>query len=119
MGRKPKTNVIRDASGKSRGEPNGIAPEVLAVRERHLKALGVPLTFEKREMTKHGWQDIRKQTAQDALSGFTLGILRLRTKEDPGSISIDQYLARDSWCRIVHRHAAKPVPGTPRSVQPP
>ena len=37
MGRPRKSNVHRDASGKSRGEYLGIHPETIAVRERELR----------------------------------------------------------------------------------
>lgn len=109
LGRKRKTNVIRDKSGKSRGEPHEVAPEVLAVRERNLRELGVPLTFERKEQTPQGWAMIVNRTATDRLSGFTLGVLLLRHRSDPGnpgSISQVQYDAGEAWTRIVHRHAA-------------
>jgi hypothetical protein len=105
MARPRKTNVKRDTTGRSRGE-SGIHPETLAVRERHLRAAGVPLTFEKRELTRNGWQGVLKRTAEDRLAGFTLGVLRLRPKDDPGSISEAQFDAGDEFCQIVHRHAA-------------
>jgi hypothetical protein len=91
-GRRRKTTVIRDKSGKSRGEPSFVHPETLAVRRRELESLG-----------------IKPDHALDALAGFTLGLLRLRGRdnpEDPGGISQDQYEAGDAWTRIVHRHAA-------------
>jgi hypothetical protein len=105
MGRPRKTNVRRDASGKSRGE-EGIHPETLTARERRLREAGVPLTFRKMEMTKLGWREVTKRTATDRMSGFTLGILRLRGKGDPGGISEEQFNAGDGFCRIVHQHAA-------------
>ena len=44
MARPRKTNVKRNASGRIRSE-QGIHPETLAIRERHLREAGVPLTF--------------------------------------------------------------------------
>ena len=104
MGRPRKTNVKRNASGRSYGE-QGIHPETLAIRERHLREAGVPLTFMKREMTQHGWREVEKRTAEDRMAGYTLGLLRLRDKSDPASISQAQFEAGDAFCRIVHRHA--------------
>lgn len=101
MARPRKTNVKRDASGKSRGE-DGIHPETLAARERQLRALGIPLTFKKMAMGR----EVEKRTATDRLSGFTLGVLRLLPKDDPGSISQAQYDAGDKFCKIIHQHAA-------------
>jgi hypothetical protein len=102
MARPRKKNVIRDAAGKSRGEPMGIHPETLAVRERQLVALRIPLQFTRMEMGR----SITKRTAEDRLSGFTLGVLRLRPQGDPGAISEAQFDAGDTFCKIVHRHAA-------------
>ena len=104
MGRPRKTNVKRNASGRSYGE-QGIHPETLAIRERHLREAGVPLSFMKREMTQHGWREVEKRTAEDRMAGYTLGLLRLRDKSDPASISQAQFEAGDAFCRIVHRHA--------------
>lgn len=95
-GRKRKANVRRDARGKSRGMPDAIDPETLAVRARELRAAG----FEPRFAGKH---------ASDALAGFTLGVLHLRwqaNKDDPGGISPEQFNAAQAWTRLVHRHAA-------------
>ena len=92
MGRPRKTNVKRNASGRSYGE-QGIHPETLAIRERHLREAGVPLTFMKREMTQHGWREVEKRTAEDRMAGYTLGLLRLRDKSDPASISQAQFEA--------------------------
>jgi hypothetical protein len=92
MGRPLKPNVIRDRSGKSRGEALRVDPAVLAVRARHLMADG-----------------ISGEHAADALAGFTLGrlLLRYRTDHtDPSGISQAQFDAGDTWCKIVHRHAA-------------
>ena len=105
MGRPRKTNVRRDASGKSRGE-EGIHPWTIEARERKLREAGVSLTFRKMEMTKLGWTEVEKRTASDRMSGFTLGILRLRGKGDPGGISEEQFIAGEAFCRIVHQHAA-------------
>lgn len=106
VGRPRKTGVARDAAtGRSRGD-FGIHPETLAIRDRELKAAGVPLTFIKRERTAQGWADVEKPTARNDLAGFTLGILRLRPSADPGSISERQYQAGNSFCEIVHEHAA-------------
>ena len=91
-GRRRKTTVIRDKSGKSRGERAFVHPESLAVRRRELEMLG-----------------IKPDHALDALAGFTLGLLRLRGRDnpkDPGGISQDQYEAGNTWSGIVHRHAA-------------
>lgn len=95
-GRKRKPNVRRDARGKSRGLPDAIDPETLAVRARELRAAG----FEPRFAGKY---------ASDALAGFTLGVLHLRwqaNKDDPGGISPEQFNAAQAWTRLVHRHAA-------------
>jgi hypothetical protein len=92
MGRPQKPNVIRDRNGKSRGEALRVDPAVLAVRARHLIADG-----------------ISGDHASDALAGYTLGrlLLRFRTDNtDPSGISQAQFDAGDTWCKIVHRHAA-------------
>jgi hypothetical protein len=95
-GRKRKPNVRRDARGKSRGEPEMIAAESLAVRARELRAAGFTASF----AGKH---------ASDALAGFTLGVLHLRwqaCRDDPGGISPEQFNSAQAWTRLVHRHAA-------------
>lgn len=95
-GRKRNPNVRRDRSGKSRGEPEVIHAETLAVRARELRAAG----FDARFAGKH---------ATDALAGFTLGVLHLRwqaCKDDPDGLSPEQFNAAQAWTRIVHRHAA-------------
>jgi hypothetical protein len=119
-GRKRKVGVIRDRSGKSRGEPIGIHPETLAIRERQLRADGVPLTMQKKEYTPLGWQTVEKRTAEDGLSGFTLGKLLLRwraNKNDPGGVSQQQYEAGESWAKICRQHAhirgTNRAPGSP------
>lgn len=95
-GRKRNPNVRRDRTGKSRGEPEVIHAETLAVRARELRAAG----FDARFAGKH---------ATDALAGFTLGVLHLRwqaCKDDPDGLSPEQFNAAQAWTRIVHRHAA-------------
>ena len=95
-GRKRKSNVRRDTKGKSRGEFEVVDPETLAVRARELRKAG----FDARFAGKH---------ANDALAGFTLGLLHLRwqhNKDDPGGISQEQFNAGQAWTRIVYRHAA-------------
>lgn len=104
-GRKRKTNVRRDKSGKSRGEALAVHPETLAIRNRQLESMGIPLT----EFRLEGNRLVEKTTASNRLSGFTLGLLYLRGKNspgDPGGISKEQYEAGEAWSRIVHRHAA-------------
>ena len=94
-GRKRKPNVIRDATGKSRGEPDGVHPETIAVRLRELRREGVPVRD--------------RQGALDALAGFTLGRLLLRNRADrgdPGSINEQQYNAGQEWAKLARRHAA-------------
>jgi hypothetical protein len=94
-GRKRKPNVRRDANGKSRGEPKVIAPEVLAIRRRDLRADGIEFK--------------EPEDAKDSLCGFSLGRLLLRSRQDeanPGSISQSQFDAGQAWAAIVHRHAA-------------
>ena len=93
-GRKRKPNVIRDARGKSRGEPDGVHPETVAVRLRELRHDGV---FAK-----------DRQGALDALAGFALGRLLLRHRADPGdpgSVNEHQYNAGQEWAKLVRRHA--------------
>ena len=65
--------MIRDRSGKSRGELETVAPEVLAMRARDLTR-----------------DNVSPVHAGDALAGFTLGRLLLRhraDRSDPGSIT--------------------------------
>ncbi len=91
MARPRKTNVRRSASGKSLGEPHVIAQEVLAVRKRENARMGLYL-----------------DEPSDALAGFTLGVLLLRSRQDrgnPGGITQTQYDAGDRWSAIVRRHA--------------
>src|SRR5690242_15493668 len=104
-GRPRDPEVIRDRSGKSRGRPDQIHPETLAIRERQLRQDGIILSFNKTELGR----EVLKRTAEDRLSGFTLGRLLLRyrqDKSDPGAISENQFEAGESWHRIVRRHAA-------------
>lgn len=94
-GRKRKSTVRRDAKGKSRGEPEVVHPETLAVRKRDLRADGILL---------HKPEDLR-----DELAGSSLGRLLLRNRQDegdPGSINQAQFDAGQAWCKIVHRHAS-------------
>jgi len=103
-GRPPLTNVVRRKDGKSMGPPVGIHPETLAVRERQLLEDGIILSFGKTELGR----EIIKRTADDRLSGFTLGRLLLRYRQDksnPGGISETQFEAGETWNKIVHRHA--------------
>lgn len=95
-GRKRKQNVIRDASGKSRGEPVGIDPAVVAARARDLAQDGIAAAH-----------------ARDPLAGFTLGRLRLigmaaeRSGEpDMRGITNAQCTAGEAWARLARRHAA-------------
>ena len=105
-GRRRKPNVIRSASGKSRGEPDGVHPEAIAVRLRELRLEGVPVRD--------------RQGALDALAGFTLGRLLLRNRADPGdpgSVNEQQYNAGHEWAMLARRHAAIMgyALGTPKS----
>ena len=93
-GRRRKVNVIRDTGGKSRGEPQVVHPETIAVRLRELRRCGVPVRD--------------RHAALDALAGFTLGRLLLRHRadlSDPGSINEQQYDAGQEWAKLVYRHA--------------
>ena len=52
---------------------------------------------------------VEKRTADDRLSGFTLGRLYLRyqqDKSDPSSISEEHFNAGEAWASLVRRHAA-------------
>lgn len=91
MARPRKAGVLRSKTGKSLGEPQVIAKEVLAVRIRENARNGLYL-----------------EQPADALAGFTLGILLLRGRQDrgnPGGITQTQYDAGDRWSAIVRRHA--------------
>lgn len=100
-GRKPKPGAKRTQSGQlSRAGEGGIHPETLSVRERELKAVGLILEFTKQE----GGRTVNKRTAEDRLSGYTLGQLWLRKQQDrtcPGSISEDQFEAGEAWASLV------------------
>lgn len=95
-GRPPKLNVIRDESGKSRGEPEIVDPTRLWYRARELKREGLA--------GRHA-----KEHASNALAGHSLGRLLLRHQtnpQDPGAISREQYDAGSKWTEIIHRHAS-------------
>lgn len=101
-GRKVKPGVKRTASGQpSRaGQRDEIHPETLAVRERELKKDGIMLSFPKLE----GGREVVKKTAGDRLSGYTLGRLLLRYRQDksnPGSISQEQFDAGEAWASLL------------------
>lgn len=100
-GRKRKFGAVRTKSGQiSRAGQGGIHPETLCVRERELKAAGLILEFSKLE----GGRTVNKRTADDRLSGFTLGQLWLRQQQDPlnpGGISEDQFDAGEAWASLV------------------
>lgn len=103
-GRKRKTSVRRDPSGRSRGH-DGIHPETMARRERELREAGIVLEFTKQEA---GRLTI-KRTATDALSGTTIGKLLLRWRQSPGrpdGISQEQYDTALEWQGVCHRHAS-------------
>lgn len=114
-GRKKKSGVIRDSKGKSRGEPEVIAAEVLAVRRRELMLDGIRPSYTDRESQKV------HDNVRDALAGFTLGRLLLKWRQSPGcpdSVTQAQFDAGEAWTAIVHRHAAvlgyslgRPSPG--------
>lgn len=80
-GRKRKSTVMRDTTGKSRGEPQVVHPDTIA--RRHLTLIQGGLSA--------------KQAAEHALNplaGSCLGQLRLRgPHDDPGGISQAQYAA--------------------------
>lgn len=101
VGRKRKYGAIRTKSGQiSRAGQGGIHPETLSVRERELKSAGLVLEFTKME----GGRSVNKRTAEDRLSGYTLGQLRLRKQQDtgnPGGISQDQFEAGEAWASLV------------------
>lgn len=101
VGRKRKFGAARTKSGQiSRAGQGGIHPETLSVRERELRAAGLVLEFSKLE----GSRTVSKRTAEDRLSGYTLGQLWLRKQQDktcPGSISEDQFEAGEAWASLV------------------
>ena len=103
MPRPSNPGAKRDANGKWRGY--GIHPETIAVRERELSQDGIILKFG----TFESGRRVEKRTADDRLSGFTLGRLYLRyqqDKSDPSSISEEQFNAGEAWASLVRRHAA-------------
>ena len=103
MARPRKLGVKRDEKGKWRGY--AIHPETIAVRERQLAHDGIILKFEAFESGRR----VEKRTADDRLSGFTLGRLYLRhrqDKTDPSGISEEQMNAGEAWASLVRRHAA-------------
>lgn len=104
MARPRKTNVRRDASGKSRGEVGGIHPETIAVRERELRKDGIILQFKRFD----GVREILKSTATDAKAGFTLGKLLLFHEQGDRmrGISRQQFEAGDYWSGLCRRHAS-------------
>ncbi len=90
--------------GQSKGMPEQIHPETIAVRNRELERDGLVVAFAKNE----GGRAVIKRTADDRLSGFTLGRLLLRYRQDksnPSSISDVQFEAGEAWHRIVRQHA--------------
>ena len=98
-GRKRKLGVARTKSGAiSRAGKSEISAETLAVRERHLAADGLVLKFRKLE----GGREVEKRTAEDRLSGFTLGKLLLRTRQGiPGGITQHQFEVLEAWGSLV------------------
>ncbi len=103
-GRKPKTTVVRDSRGKSRGEPHVIHPETLARRERELEEDGIVLTFTRME----NGRSVDKRTAEDRLSGFTLGKLLLRGRadpKDPSGIAQAQFDVGERWLKVIVNHS--------------
>jgi hypothetical protein len=89
MSRPRKTDVVRDASGRSRGEPPHFVRAVaLAQRARHVGA----------------------EHADNPLASHALGRLRLRFQthgpQDPCSISPEQYDAGERYAAIASQHAA-------------
>ena len=101
MSRRKKPSVLRDASGKSLGEP----PELVRA---------VALAQRLRE--------VGPEHAANPLAGHALGRLRLLHQphgpQDPCSISPEQYAAGERYAVIAARHAAIMgyATGSPRSV---
>jgi hypothetical protein len=88
MSRRRKPDVLRDASGKCRGElPQLVRAVALAQRLR----------------------EVGPEHADNPLAGHVLGRLRLRHQshgpQDPCSISQDQYEAGERYAVIAGRHA--------------
>lgn len=98
-GRKRKLGVARTKSGAiSRAGQAGISAETLAVRERQLQSEGLILKFRKLE----GGREVEKRTAEDRLSGYTLGKLLLRTRQgQPNGINQAQFEALEAWSSLV------------------
>lgn len=98
-GRKRRINVVRTKSGAiSRAGQASNSAETLAVRERELKADGLILKFRKLE----GGREVEKRTAEDRLSGYTLGKLLLRTRQGiPGGITQEEFEACEAWASLV------------------
>jgi hypothetical protein len=98
-GRKRKIGVSRTNSGAiSRAGKAGVSAETLALRERQLKSEGLILKFRKLE----GGREVEKRTAEDRLSGYTLGKLLLRTRQgQPNGINQAQFEALEAWSSLV------------------
>lgn len=79
-GRPRKSNVMRDASGKSRGE-----------RDIDVTTLGT---------WAHRSRLVGRQEASHPDAGFTLGLCRLNKE-----ITTGQYDAGNAWAELCHRHA--------------
>lgn len=98
-GRKRKIGVARTKTGAiSRAGKQSVSAETLAVRERELKADGLILKFRKLE----GGREVEKRTAEDRLSGYTLGKLLLRSRHGiPGGITQPEFDALEAWASLV------------------
>jgi hypothetical protein len=88
MSRRRKPDALRDASGRSRGEPPHLVRAVaLAQRLR----------------------EVGPEHADNPLAGHALGRLRLRHQtsgpQDPCSISQEQFEAGERYAKIASRHA--------------
>lgn len=93
-GRKRKVGVRRTPSGAISRAKDGIHPETLAVRERELARDGIILEFRKQESGREVW----KRTAEDRLSGYTLGKLLLRHRQDKSKgITQKQFDIGEAW----------------------
>lgn len=78
-------------AGINRGEPQVIHREVMERRMRDIRAVG-----------------LRDDVAHLGASGYSLGQLYLRGKQDrsdPGSISGSQFATGRAWAALVRRHA--------------
>lgn len=98
-GRKRKIGVARTKTGAiSRAGKSEISAETLAVRERELKADGLILKFRKLE----GGREVEKRTAEDRLSGYTLGKLLLRSRQGISfGITQPEFDALEAWASLV------------------